>query len=91
MVFLLQEYGANIYTDVAQLKNKSFDLIILTVKSYDTESAAKEIKNMLRPHTVVVHLQNGLGPLFPKTNHMEKFIKFFTFLKRATECYQVMF
>ncbi len=51
----------NVYTDVSQLKNKSFDLIILTVKSYDTESAAREIKNMFKPHTVVVHLQNGLG------------------------------
>jgi len=51
----------DVYTDVSQLKNKSFDLIILTVKSYDTESAAKEIKNLLKLHTVVVHLQNGLG------------------------------
>jgi 2-dehydropantoate 2-reductase len=36
------------------------DLVLLTVKAYDTASAAKALKEVVSPRTVVVSLQNGL-------------------------------
>jgi 2-dehydropantoate 2-reductase len=36
------------------------DLLILTVKSYDTEDAIKEIKSIIAKDTIVLSLQNGL-------------------------------
>jgi len=36
------------------------DLLILTVKSYDTENAIKEAKSIIGVNTVVLSLQNGL-------------------------------
>lgn len=41
--------------------NHSYDLILLTVKSYDTEEAAKQIKRNISENTIVLLLQNGLG------------------------------
>lgn len=41
--------------------NHSYDLILLTVKSYDTEEAAKQIKRNISEDTIVLSLQNGLG------------------------------
>lgn len=40
---------------------KPFDLIFLTVKSYDTESAVAELARWVGPQTTLVSLQNGLG------------------------------
>ena len=37
------------------------DLIIVCVKSYSTEDACKEIKDMVGPDTAVLTLQNGIG------------------------------
>jgi len=37
------------------------DLIIISVKSYDTKQAAKEALNMIHHNTVVLTIQNGLG------------------------------
>ena len=37
------------------------DLIIISVKSYDTEQAAKDALNMVHPNTAVLTIQNGLG------------------------------
>ena len=48
---------------VDQINNKSPDLIILTVKSYDTENAARMIKPILSDNTIVLSLQNGLNNL----------------------------
>lgn len=42
-------------------KNPSFDLIILTVKSYDTEKASKELLPLMSEKTMLLSLQNGLG------------------------------
>jgi len=41
------------------LKTKS-DLLILTVKSYDTESAILQIKKIIDKDTIILSLQNGL-------------------------------
>jgi len=47
----------------SSLKDVDFipDLILLTVKSYDTESAIKQALNVFGDNTVVLSLQNGLG------------------------------
>lgn len=37
------------------------DMLILTVKSYDTEKAVHDIRKLLSPGTILVSLQNGLG------------------------------
>jgi 2-dehydropantoate 2-reductase len=42
-------------------KNINFDFILITVKSYDTETAVKEIFSFLSKDTYVISLQNGLG------------------------------
>lgn len=46
--------------DPNDLKGGDFDLIILAVKSYDTDSAMEIIKNILSQNTSVLSLQNGL-------------------------------
>jgi 2-dehydropantoate 2-reductase len=37
------------------------DLVLITVKAYDTSSAVREVENVVTDSTVVVSLQNGLG------------------------------
>jgi 2-dehydropantoate 2-reductase len=39
----------------------AYDLIILTVKAHDTEAAVKELARLMRPETMLLSLQNGLG------------------------------
>lgn len=50
---------------VDSVKDTTFspDLIILTVKSYDTETAIKQVSSLLQDETVVLSLQNGLDNL----------------------------
>lgn len=51
------------FTDIAAVKKKiktPFDFILVTVKTYDTEHAAKEIAPLVKKHTRVISLQNGL-------------------------------
>ena len=50
-----------IYSDVAPLKKEKFDLIILTVKSYDTEAAVRQIAPLAGSDTLVITAQNGYG------------------------------
>jgi 2-dehydropantoate 2-reductase len=40
---------------------EEFDLILLTVKAYDTKQASTQIKKLVEKKTMVVCLQNGLG------------------------------
>jgi len=47
------------YETIAE-QEKSLDLILLTVKSYDTKHAAGEISNHLSDNTMVLSMQNGL-------------------------------
>jgi 2-dehydropantoate 2-reductase len=37
------------------------DVVLITVKAYDTETAAREVAPLVGRHTVVVSVQNGLG------------------------------
>jgi len=52
-----------IETDLKKLvrKRSEFDLILVTVKSFDTEKAARSIRRLMGPKTWVLSLQNGLG------------------------------
>jgi 2-dehydropantoate 2-reductase len=47
--------------DVVQKISNPPDIILLTVKSYDTENAMKQIHHLVHDETVVISLQNGLG------------------------------
>lgn len=50
------------YTEIDQIPaNTEFDFVLITVKSYDTEKAGREVKGLIKDNTLVMHLQNGLG------------------------------
>ncbi|WP_457635564.1 ketopantoate reductase family protein [Persephonella sp.] len=49
-----------IYSDPSQIKEK-IDLVILTVKSYDTEKALNQIKPIVGKETLILIAQNGYG------------------------------
>jgi len=55
--------------NIKQLE-KTPDLLILTVKSYDTTQASKSIKKLVDKNTIVLTLQNGLDNI----DKIEKFI-----------------
>ena len=42
-------------------KIEQADLIIISVKSYDTKAAVKKVKNLVGDRTLVLTLQNGVG------------------------------
>lgn len=52
--------GVGLACDPAELKG-GWDVVLLTVKSYDTAAAAAEMSDVLAPDTVVVSMQNGYG------------------------------
>ena len=54
--------GFELASDPAEL-GPDFDLIFLTVKSYDTDSAIREVVPKLKSSGLVVSAQNGLGNL----------------------------
>jgi len=47
--------------DAVQKISEPPDIILLTVKSYDTENAMKQIHHLVHDETMVISLQNGLG------------------------------
>lgn len=49
-------------TDLSQVpRDKPYDLILVTVKSYDTAAAGSAIRPLVAAQTTVLSLQNGLG------------------------------
>ena len=54
--------GFGLASDPSRLDGP-FDLILLTVKSYDTESMADRIEHLLAPDGLIVSMQNGIGNL----------------------------
>jgi 2-dehydropantoate 2-reductase len=50
-----------IHSSIDPLRNISFDLIILTVKSYDTAAAIEQVKPIVGKGTLVMVAQNGYG------------------------------
>jgi len=57
-------------TDITDLADENFDLIILTVKSYETEEAAKQIKSLAGPNTYLLLAQNGYGNYEAAIRHL---------------------
>ncbi len=47
--------------DIKEDHAGTFDLILITVKAYDTFSAASDLRNMINMDTLVLSLQNGIG------------------------------
>ena len=62
--------GFHFASNPAQLRDP-FDLIFLTVKSYDTEVIAEEIAHLLAPDGVVVSMQNGISNLDAIANRFD--------------------
>ncbi|MEF8847988.1 MAG: 2-dehydropantoate 2-reductase [Candidatus Thermoplasmatota archaeon] len=56
---------------IQKLSDKKTDLLILSVKSYDTEEAIKEAKKIIKPNTLVLSLQNGLNNLEKISKHIK--------------------
>jgi len=48
-------------SEVGELKGQDYDLLILTVKSYETEEVARQIAQVISPNTYVLLAQNGYG------------------------------
>ena len=48
-------------SDILDFKNEDIDLIILSVKAYNTEEALKDIKQIIRDNTILLLTQNGYG------------------------------
>lgn len=57
-------------TDITDLADENIDLIILTVKSYETEEAAKQIKSLAGPNTYLLLAQNGYGNYEAAIRHL---------------------
>lgn len=54
------------------LKKEPFDIILITVKSYDTLNVARQLKTVSHPETIYVSLQNGIGNLEILKHHVPK-------------------
>jgi 2-dehydropantoate 2-reductase len=52
--------------------NTNFDLIIVAVKSFDTEEVVKSIKDLVKEKTFVLLTQNGYGNYETAINHIKK-------------------
>jgi len=50
-----------IFSSIGPLKQKKIDLIIITVKSYDTAAAIEQVKPLVDMDTLVIIAQNGYG------------------------------
>jgi len=50
-----------IYSGISGMQGQGIDLIILTVKSFDTESAVEEVAPLIGGQTIVISAQNGYG------------------------------
>jgi len=50
-----------IHSSIDPLRSISFDLIVLTVKSYDTATAIEQVKPLVGKGTLVIVAQNGYG------------------------------
>ena len=50
-----------IYESVGEIEADNFDLILLTVKSYDTQTAVEVLKPIVGKKTILVCAQNGYG------------------------------
>lgn len=56
-----QKKPDEVVCDPDLIENRDIDLILVTVKSFDTENIARQIQSLVSPATYVVLLQNGHG------------------------------
>jgi len=49
-----------------------FDLVLITVKAYDTAIAAKEVKKVIFDKTIVLSMQNGLDNIKKITSYIDR-------------------
>jgi len=49
------------FTSVSEIRESNFDFVLLSIKSFDTEEAVKQILPHVGPQTLIIALQNGLG------------------------------
>jgi 2-dehydropantoate 2-reductase len=54
------KHNVRVHTAEAPFASKPPDLVLLCVKSYDTEGAARSLRELIAPQTVVLCLQNGI-------------------------------
>jgi len=59
-------------TNIEQFKDIPIDLIILSVKAYDTEKAIKDIEKIIGENTIVLLTQNGYGNYEIATKYLGK-------------------
>lgn len=48
-------------TNAAELQDEQFDMVILTVKSYETGEICRQIQDLIGPNTYLLLAQNGYG------------------------------
>lgn len=51
----------NLLSTIDQIEGRDYDLVILTVKSYETEEVARQISRVVSPGTYIMLAQNGYG------------------------------
>jgi 2-dehydropantoate 2-reductase len=51
----------DIFTNAEQIKKKDIDLIIVSVKAYDTHTSINQIKTIIGENTLILLAQNGYG------------------------------
>jgi len=56
-----QTHLDQVFNNVEQLMGQDYDLVILSVKSYDTELVAQQMAPIIKPSTYVMLAQNGFG------------------------------
>src|SRR5262249_48321373 len=57
---LTGKHNVRVTASESVFADKPADLVFLTVKSYDTAEAARSIRELIAPQTVVLCLQNGI-------------------------------
>jgi 2-dehydropantoate 2-reductase len=67
-----QPIVANVNSILRHKSKYRFDIVILTVKSYDTLSAMKIVKKIIHHNTNVLTLQNGLDNIDKITKYVDK-------------------
>lgn len=55
------EHLDKLVTTVDEIEKEKFDLVILTVKSYETREVARQIKSLISSDTYILLAQNGYG------------------------------
>jgi len=61
-----------ITSNIKDLKDVDFDLIIVAVKSFDTEEAIKKILPLIKPKTKILLTQNGYGNYETASKYIDK-------------------